>query len=59
MCESDIKYEDLASFVEDLKQHQMIVVYTIFRALKENKNITSSQDFFDFYSDVETAFKNL
>lgn len=59
MCESDIKYEDLASFVEDLKQHQMIVGYTIFRALKENKNITSSQDFFDFYSDVETAFKNL
>lgn len=59
MCESSIRYEDLAGFSEDLKKHQVIVGYTIFRALKENKNITSSQDFFDFYSDVKTAFENL
>ena len=52
---TSISYEDISELAEELKEHQIVVGYTIFRALKENKNITSAKDFSDFFSDVKTV----
>lgn len=40
-------HSDIVKLNEELKEHQLLVGYTIFRALKENKNITSVKDFSD------------
>lgn len=56
---TSISYEDISELVEELKEHQIVVGYTIFRALKENKNITSAKDFSDFFSDVKNSYTNL
>lgn len=34
---TSISYEDISELAEELKEHQIVVGYTIFRALKENK----------------------
>lgn len=52
-------YEDGRNNVEELKNHQLVVGYTIFRAIKENKNISCMKDFYDFFRDVENDFNNL
>lgn len=52
-------YENGRENVEELKNHQLVVGYTIFRAIKENKNISSMEDFYNFFRDVENDFNNL
>lgn len=49
MC--DIKYEEL-------EEIQVTAAYTLFRALKENKNIESIEDFWNFYEDRKNDFRN-
>lgn len=34
---TSISYEDISELAEELKEHQIVVGYTIFRALKETK----------------------
>ena len=52
-------FEDGRQIVDDLKQHQVIVGYTIFRAIKENIDISSIKDFSDIMNDVENDYNNL
>ena len=52
-------YKDIVKLNEELKEHQLLDGYTIFRALKENKNITSVKDFSDFFGDIENDYNNL
>lgn len=54
-----VVFEDISELEESMKDHQIIVGYAIFRALKENKNITSVKDFYDFVCDTETNYKSL
>lgn len=49
MC--DIKYEEL-------EEIQVTAAYTLFRALKENKNIQNIEDFWNFYEDRKNDFRN-
>nr|DAV54259.1 MAG TPA: hypothetical protein [Caudoviricetes sp.] len=53
-----VTFEDISKLEESIKDHQLIVGYAIFRALKENKNITSIKDFYDFVCDAETNYNN-
>ena len=52
-------YENSRENVEELKEHQLVIGYTIFRAIKENKNICSIKDFKDFFLDVKNDFDTL
>ena len=52
-------HEDGKENVEELKDHQTILAYTLFRAIKENKDITSLEDFCDFFFDRKTEYYEL
>lgn len=46
---TSISYEDISELAEELKEHQIVVGYTIFRALKEKQKYYFCKRFFRLF----------